>query len=222
VNVDDEESRIWCDLEQINPTGAPIIAIGAEVCGNSIAAHIKRPFHWVQILETLELVLKQQRDPVRNHAAAFSTTLLAPANLPDMPERSAPKIFKTVPAVLIVNPNPKGWRYITGELSSRGYRVDHVSTGAAAVVLLANFRYNLVFVETELPDEDGVGICKLLKQAQGRRRTTAIVLSTSRKAVDRIRGSFAGCDAFISTPIDPEELSRTLNKLVPEYVLEED
>jgi twitching motility two-component system response regulator PilG len=129
-------------------------------------------------------------------------------------------VFKTIGAVLVVNPKPTGWRHITAEVASLGYRVDHVSTGAAAALLLANFRYNCVIVETQLPDQDGFDLCKFLRKQGGRRRTASIIVSTSRNPLDRIKSKYAGCDAFISTPVDRNELARTLKRLLPEYILE--
>jgi two-component system cell cycle response regulator len=220
LDADQDEAHFWYDEEMQNRSGVPIVTVGTVSLGNAVT-HIPRPFRWGQVLETLELAIEQSRQGRSDSLKALSTTLDGPSSGASDPASALlPRIYNTMPAALIVNPNPKGWRYVTGELARRGYRVDHVSSGAAAVLLLANFRYNLVFVETHLPDEDGVGICRMLKQAHGRRRIAAIILSTNRKAVDRIRGKFAGCDAFISTPVDPDELRRTLDKLVPEYELE--
>jgi two-component system cell cycle response regulator len=219
LDVEQNEARLWYDLDEIKTQGVPVIAIGSAMPGNRITASITRPLRWSGILETLGSVVANSKSngvPVSSQ----STTLLARPDLDPAMQSSLPRVYKTMATALIVNPNPTGWRYITGELSARGYRVDHVSTGEAALLLLANFRYNLMFVETQLPDEDGVGICRMLKQSQGRRKVTTVILSTNRKTVDRIRGTFAGCDAFLSAPIDADELQRTLDRLVPEYVLE--
>src|SRR4051812_40639959 len=51
LNVDDEGSRVWHDEQQRKPKRIPVIAIGRHSMGNSVAAHITRPFRWVQILE---------------------------------------------------------------------------------------------------------------------------------------------------------------------------
>lgn len=219
LDVEQNESRLWYDLDNLKTQGVPIIAIGTTMLGPRITASVTRPLRWSGILETLESVIANSKNN-GVPAPSQSTTLLAKSDPDGVVQSPLPRIYKTVATALIVNPNPKGWRYITGELAARGYRVDHVSTGEAALLLLANFRYNLVFVETQLPDEDGVGICRMLKQSQGRRKVTTIILSTNRKTVDRIRGTFAGCDAFLSAPLEADELQRTLDRLVPEYVLE--
>ncbi|MDQ9170816.1 response regulator [Oxalobacteraceae bacterium R-40] len=221
LDSDDPEGRLWYDAEMQRPSGIPIVTIGSFYLGNNVAAHLLRPFRWGQALEALKQAIEQssRRELIPQHA--LSTTFCAVSDTMDAAISTQLRVYRTQAAALVINPNPKGWRYITAELGQRGYRVDHVSTSAAAVLLLANFRYNLVFVEAHLPDEDGIAICKLLKQSQARRRTTAIILSTDRKAVDRIRGTFSGCDVFISKPVDPDELQRVLDKLAPEYVLDE-
>jgi two-component system, cell cycle response regulator len=221
LDSDDPEGRLWYDAEMQKPSGISIVTIGSFYLGSNVATHLMRPFRWGQALEALEQAIAESGRRALTPQHALSTTFCAVSDTMDAAMSTQLRAYKTQPAALVINPNPKGWRYITAELGQRGYQVDHVSTSAAAVLLLANFRYNLVFVEAHLPDEDGVAICKLLKQSHGRRRTTAIILSTDRKAVDRIRGTFAGCDVFISKPVDPDELHRVLDKLAPEYVLAE-
>jgi two-component system cell cycle response regulator len=208
-------------------SSVPIVAVGSEVAGKSIAAHITRPFRWAQILSTLDAVTQSQQHADHSGTNATSELLQSAANSPNISvsdlgtSSSNLKKFKTVGAVLVVNPKPKGWRHITAEVASLGYRVDHVSTGAAAALLLANFRYNCVILETKLPDQEGIEICRMLKKTEGRRRTASIILTTSRNPMDRVRSKFIGCDAFISKPVDREELARTLRKFLPEYILEQ-
>ncbi|MEN3293766.1 MAG: two-component system, cell cycle response regulator [Burkholderiales bacterium] len=247
MDVDAETGRACADRELEHPSGSPIVAVGAEVTGKSIAAYIPRPFRWADVLNTLANVSRSVHPSTDREAGAkpverkplvdiFSGNGIpdAPAalidelagdsshisisDLPDAGEK--PRIYKTVGAVLVVNPNPKGWRHVSAEVANLGYRVDHVSTGAAAALLLANFRYNCVIVETQLPDQEGFDLCKLLRKTQGRRRTATIVLTTSSNPIDRIKSKYVGCDAFISKPIDREELARTLKRFLPAYTLQ--
>jgi two-component system cell cycle response regulator len=247
MDVDAETGRACADRELEHPSGSPIVAVGAEVSGKSIAAYIPRPFRWADVLNTLASVTKTMHPPTDREVNAkpaepqplvdvsagksFSDAPAAPtddlssdaSSISISDVRGAddkPRIYKTIGAVLVVNPNPKGWRHVSAEVANLGYRVDHVSTGAAAALLLANFRYNCVIVETQLPDQDGFDLCKLLKKTEGRRRTATIVLTTSRNPIDRIKSKYVGCDAFISKPIDREELARTLKRFLPEYTLE--
>jgi CheY-like chemotaxis protein len=249
LDLETEPARLWYERVDQEPLDRPIVAVGYDAQGSSIAdtpttdtritdtritatritatritatriaATLTRPLRWSGILTTLESVIANSRH--NGDVPSREPATLAAVPEPDVtPKPATPRKYKTIATALIVNPNPKGWRYITGELAARGYRVDHVSTGEAAVLLLANFRYNAVFVEMLLPDEDGVAICRMLKQSLGRRKVTTIILSTKRKAVDRIRGTFVGCDAFLSAPVDADELQRTLDRLVPEYILD--
>ncbi|MDB5823815.1 MAG: response regulator [Herminiimonas sp.] len=231
LDIGTDVAQSWYERDRPKAPHPPVIAVGNATPATGIAATISRPLRWSIVLETLESVTGSSANngvAVQTELGSLATSLKAGTALksavlePVAVKPATPRVYKTVATALIVNPNPKGWRYITGELAARGYRVDHVCTGEAAVLLLANFRYNAVFVEMLLPDEDGVGICRMLKQSQGRRKVSTIILSTNRKAVDRIRGTFLGCDAFLRAPIDADELHRTLDRLVPEYVLEQE
>jgi CheY-like chemotaxis protein len=247
MDVDEETGRACADRDLEHPSGSPIIAVGSEVSGKSIVAFIPRPFRWTDILNALATVTKAQHRDGDVEMDGFSSapeTLMfvpPPAGLSEEPPAprddllsdsdkfsiaddlaaaGKPRVYKTVGAVLVVNPNPKGWRHVSAEVASLGYRVDHVSTGAAAALLVAHFRYNCVIVETQLPDQEGFDLCKSLKRLGGRRRIATIILTTSRNPIDRIKSKYVGVDAFLSTPIDREELARTLRRFLPEYVLQ--
>ena len=200
------------------PSGSPAVTVEAKVTEKSpVVMHVHRPFRWTEILQTLNTIFPPHHDSVRGKldlSSARQSSSDDSAGL--MATRKTSKLFKTVPAVLVINPYPVGWRHITAKLASSGYRVDHVSSGERALCLLKEYRYNGVILEIQLPDMNGFEICKLIKESGDRRLTTAIIVTTSRNPLDRIRGDAVGCDAFLSKPVDPVELKSVLQKYLPD------
>jgi twitching motility two-component system response regulator PilG len=219
LDIENEAGRMCCDRELRRPSGAPVITIGGNIVRRfPVVAQLSRPLRWTELMPTLDRALQPYCDTLYEQAEESA---------PKFPRSTAEfdlaancyktgRKFKTVPAVLIVNPNPVGWRYITGKLTDSGYQVDHVSTGAKAISLMMEHRYNCIIAETELPDTDGFSLCKLARQSNDRRRPAAIILTTSPRPLDRIRGALAGCNAFISKPVGPEKLTAILEKFLPD------
>jgi CheY-like chemotaxis protein len=200
------------------PSGSPAVTVKAKVTEKSpMVMHVHRPFRWTEILQTLDTIYRPHHDSVRGKldlSSARQSSSDDSAGL--VATRKTSKLFKTVPAVLVINPYPVGWRHITAKLASSGYRVDHVSSGERALCLLKEYRYNGVILETQLPDMNGFEICKLIKESGDRRLTTAIIVTTSRNPLDRLRGDEVGCDAFLSKPVDPVELESVFQKYLPD------
>ncbi len=224
LDVDDVEHRLRCDLESLKPGRYPIIAIGAEVPkGLQCDAHVRRPVRWAGILQTIDSALgitvaaHAPLDAGKAEQISAAENELELGQIDPWFDRSTPKTFNSDPAVLVVDPDPTGGNYISTKLSGTGYRVDHVPSAAEAIVLLAQHRYNCVIHEVHLPDQSGFELSSLLKQRQDRRRTASIVLTASRNPLDRVRAVSAGCDAFLSKPIQPQLLLRTLEKFLPDW-----
>jgi CheY-like chemotaxis protein len=224
LDVDNDEHRLRLDLEAVRPDRYPIITIG-KYAPNSlkIAAHIKRPIRGAEILHTIDTALgipgaaKAPADAAQAEKLGGAENELELGQIDQWHDRSTPKTFKSDPAVLVVDPDPSGGNYISGKLAGTGYRVDHVPSVAEALTLLAQYRYNCVIHEVELPDKSGFELCALLKQRQDRRRTASIILTGSRNPLDRVRAASAGCDAFLNKPIEPQLLLRTLEKFLPDW-----
>ena len=65
------------------------------------------------------------------------------------------------PSVLVVEDDPGIATQLVRGLSRGGYRVDHVMTGGEA---LAWGEPDVVLLDLELPDSDGVGVCMRLRE----------------------------------------------------------
>lgn len=224
LDVDDEDSRFRRDKEHVSPSAYPIIAIGESIpAGLAVAAHIKRPIRWAEILHTLDTTLWKAASPSTPMPTQTTEKLIEAENeleseqVEPWYDRTTSLEFKSDPAVLVVDPDPSGLTYVRSKLAGSGYRVDHAPTAADAFALLAQHRYNCVILETHLPDKSGFEICTLLKQRQDRRRTASIILTASKNPLDRMRGTLAGCDAFLNKPVKPEQLLRTLEKFLPDW-----
>ncbi|MDB5772128.1 MAG: two-component system, cell cycle response regulator [Burkholderiales bacterium] len=220
LDIENEAGRMCCERELRYPSGPPVITVGGNITRKfPVVAQLPRPLRWTDLMQTLDRALQPYCDTLYEKTAeesskpGYSTESFdAAADI----YKTRKKKFKTKPAVLVVNPNPIGWRFITKQLTDAGYQVDHVSTGAKAISLMMEHRYNCIIAETELPDTDGFALCKLAKQSNDRRRIAAIILTTNPKPLDRIRGALAGCNAFISKPIDPEKLITIVQKFLPD------
>jgi CheY-like chemotaxis protein len=86
--------------------------------------------------------------------------------------------------------------------------------------MLAQQRFDVVFLDVDLgpmSDLDGLALCQQLKatpRAPGTGLAPKVLLvSAHNSPTDRVRGTFAGCDAYLAKPLDDAELRRTLRQL---------
>lgn len=227
-----ENVRMRIDREIALATPYPIIQIGGEIPKElNAAAHLPRPVRWAELLVTLDNVFRSRLRIESDHIAADNTPLPPEASeiqnelelqqVEQWFDRSNTLVFKTDPAVLVVDPDEKMGPYISAKLSGMRYRVDYVSSGDKAFDLLEMNRYNAVFVEINLPDINGYEICKYLKKREDRRRTASIILASKTTPIERVRANLAGCDAFLAKPIDPDKLIKILEKFLPDWQINE-
>lgn len=120
--------------------------------------------------------------------------------------------------VLVVDDSEIARRFLQMKLQRLGFTVHTASSGQAALELAATRQFAFVFLDVAMDGLDGFETCKQIKQMpwplDGRlMRGPAVIMVTGRTgAVDRIRGTLAGCDAYLTKPLNENELIRTLAK----------
>ncbi len=114
--------------------------------------------------------------------------------------------------ILVVEDNEMNMKLFRDVLIATGYRTLEATTGAEAVELAAEHRPDLVLMDIQLPDVDGV---HALRRLRASRRTAGIpVLAVTAQAMhgDRERFLAAGFDGYVSKPVNVRELIGTVRE----------
>lgn len=116
--------------------------------------------------------------------------------------------------ILTVDDNDAARYSVSRSLQDGGYQVLEAKTGTEALLLAEN-QPALITLDINLPDIDGFEVCRRLK---GNSSTSDIpVLHISASCVEsehRIRGLKGGADAYLSEPINRQELLATVGALL--------
>lgn len=126
--------------------------------------------------------------------------------------------------VLVVEDSAIARKFLQLRLQRLGYRVQTAASGEDALDLLEHHWFPIVFADIVLGPPgrgiDGLRVCQSIKQraAQPGGRPTAVVLTTSLNgSSDRVRGSLAGCDAYLTKPLMEAQFIATLKQVDPAF-----
>jgi CheY-like chemotaxis protein len=116
--------------------------------------------------------------------------------------------------ILIVDDNPANARLISFLLEAKGYEVRKAADADEALAVLAGFRPRLIMMDLQLPGMDGLELTRRLKADESTRDIVIVALTAYAMKGDEQRARAAGCDGYITKPID----TRTLPAVVSEYI----
>jgi DNA-binding response OmpR family regulator len=112
------------------------------------------------------------------------------------------------PSVLVVEDDQGIATQLVRGLTRGGYRVDHVLTGGEA---LAWGEPDVVLLDLELPDGDGVNVCRRLRE---RSHTAIIVVTAHGEETDRVAALDAGADDYLVKPFGLAELQARMRAVL--------
>ena len=186
-------------------------------------AWMMRPIDALQVFRELDATVALRHSQAQAQAQA-----------PPAPRAAAPEV---VPAIkrgtkrrsddvsapttaLLVDNSELTLRLLERQLQALGLRTETAPHSQRALELMASNRYDLVFLEVDLgphSELDGLALCQQIKQQLRPSDPAAIprvvMVSAHASATDRVRGSFAGCNAYLARPLDDEALRRSLRTL---------
>lgn len=108
--------------------------------------------------------------------------------------------------VLYVEDNFHNRRLVRKILESKGYTIVEAEDGIAGLEMIRRLRPPLVLMDIGLPGMDGLTVTNLVKGEEDLRHIPIIAITASAMAGDRERFLAAGCDDYLSKPIQPIEL----------------
>jgi CheY-like chemotaxis protein len=113
--------------------------------------------------------------------------------------------------VLVAEDNVVNQKVVMAMLSHLGYRADLVANGLEAVDAVNRVAYDVVFMDLQMPELDGVGATREITAGHPRERRPRIVALTA-NAYDEDREAClaAGMDDYVSKPLKTETLEAAL------------
>jgi len=113
--------------------------------------------------------------------------------------------------VLVAEDNIVNQKVVMAMLSHLGYRPDLVANGEEAVVAVRRVPYDVVFMDLQMPELDGVGATQqILAEHSDAIRPRIVALTANAYAEDREACLAAGMDDYVSKPLKTEALEAAL------------
>ncbi|MCC4815627.1 two-component sensor histidine kinase BarA [Vibrio lentus] len=184
------------------------LALGEQLMKEVDVQCITKPLSRKKLLQTL----------ISNQAP----TLIAPA----IETHSEEKLPLTV---LAVDDNPANLKLITALLKERVETVISCTNGQQAIDKATSTQFDIIFMDIQMPQMDGVTACKHIKKLANNANTPIIAVTAHAMMGERDRLLAAGMDDYLTKPIEEHVLQQVLlhwspasevehiNKIDPEH-----
>ncbi len=126
-------------------------------------------------------------------------------------------VIKQLPKITILNVDDDEIScYAKSRMLRRaGFEVTEAATGSQALQYIQQDRPPLVLLDIGLPDISGLEVCRRIKSDPATALTLVLQVSASLvSSADKARGLEGGADAYLTEPIEPEELVATVKALL--------
>lgn len=113
---------------------------------------------------------------------------------------------RNVLSVLLIEDNLALAKQICRFLEGVGWKIDYADRGLQGVVLAESNQYDVIILDLNLPDCDGLQVCQKIKQKQ--KKVTPVLMLTARDDFeDKAKGFKQGTDDYLTKPCDLRELA---------------
>ena len=119
--------------------------------------------------------------------------------------------------ILYIEDNPDNLMLVQRALESRGYRLLKAMKGLDGVLKAENEEVDLILLDINLPDIDGYEVARRLRASDKRELRTVPIIAVTANALkgDAEKALDAGCDVYMSKPINIRELWARVEAFVP-------
>jgi CheY-like chemotaxis protein len=101
-------------------------------------------------------------------------------------------------------------------LEMGGYRVIEAINGQEAVTIAEREQPHLILMDLSLPQIDGLAATRQIRQLDGMAQTPIVAISAHDTSDFRADALAAGCNEYLTKPVDFDRLESLLRQLLPE------
>jgi CheY-like chemotaxis protein/HPt (histidine-containing phosphotransfer) domain-containing protein len=187
-------------------TSMRVRAEAPEIAGAAFASCLTKPIKPAQLHEVLLRVVSGSKPVTKKTSGAPK---LDPALAQRLPLR-----------ILLCDDNAINQKVAVRLLQQMGYQPDLSANGIEALVALDRQPYDLVFMDVQMPEMDGIEATRQIRQRQHDHeqypnyKTSIIIVAMTANAMagDREKCISAGMDDYLAKPVRPEEIRKIIER----------
>jgi CheY-like chemotaxis protein len=107
--------------------------------------------------------------------------------------------------ILVVDDNPTNLKLISLVLEFEGHVIFQATDAESAQEIIKTHPLDLVLMDIAMPGMDGLSLTRLLKGADATKDLMIVALTASAMRGDEARVREAGCDGYITKPIETRQ-----------------
>jgi twitching motility two-component system response regulator PilG len=139
--------------------------------------------------------------------------VILPTPLPVMPTAvPTPRHEEHNFRVLAVDDSPLMRTFLQNKLQPYGISPEFASSGEEALFKISKQHFDMIFLDVMLPGMDGYDVCKMIKKNKDNSLMKVVMLTSKDKTFDKIRGTMAGCDGYLTKPVDELKLRAIIER----------
>ncbi len=228
VNVSKKEAiREWGSsyLDSNGNPSCPTLLVGVNKPKNSRFRYTPLPFFATRVLKTLDEITVEDlkytpelriedsaTDSFIGKAdAARSRSNLSKQELESIIEKGDQESGSKKQVVLVVDDSLPVRKALDMKLTLMNYEVELASSGEQAMNLLQDNYYDSVFLDVIMPGIDGYEVCKRIKRDKEKKHIPVIMLTSKSSPFDRVKGKLAGCDTYLTKPVEHDEFQKVVS-----------
>ena len=114
--------------------------------------------------------------------------------------------------ILVVDHEQETLKLVTLHLQEAGYRVLGARDGKEALEKIRKTQPELIILDLNLPQMDGLELCKILRQQVITETVPVVILTARNSEVDRVLAFEFGANDYITKPFNPREVILRVGK----------
>lgn len=137
---------------------------------------------------------------------------------PFPPATKAAQVRSQSATILVAEDNPVNQKVTLLQLRSLGYTADLVPNGREAIEAIRRHQYDLILMDAQMPELDGIEATRQIRAAQAARdpqispKLRIVAMTANAMAGDREACLEAGMDDYLPKPVKPDALRAILSR----------
>lgn len=204
---DNAAMQEWHALAEHKPSPTLLLVTEPEQVP-SVKYYLSRPFGPAKIMMLLDKIIKDREEGTTDLDTFSGKGTSIQRELLRTSKGAVPSRHRA----LVVDDSPTVRKQLVLELGGFNIQVDTAETGEQGLEMIANNHYDIIFLDVVMPGADGYQVCKVIRRNQDAKLTPVVMLTSKSSPFDKVRGSLAGCNAYLTKPVDYENFYQVLEE----------